>query len=326
MTHQTIPDTDLATSPATALAADVAAVRRFARFFTRQLKVIDPKHLHTSFSLPEARVVYELAQRAPLSPGQLVADLDIDAGQLSRLLRELERRHVVTRTDAASDKRQTDVALTEAGRGAFAELNTRTVEHVEQLLKTLDAAARSRVIGAMARIERELGAGLDPGLAKRPIAVLRSHRPGDIGWIISRHGALYHQEYGWDISFEQLVAEIAALFLKTHDPQRERCWIAEVDGEPAGTVMLVNGGGTLAKLRLLIVEPSARGLGIGRALTNECIRFAREAGYTRMTLWTQSILVAARAIYRAAGFQLVREEPHHSFGHDLIGETWERDL
>jgi DNA-binding MarR family transcriptional regulator/N-acetylglutamate synthase-like GNAT family acetyltransferase len=309
-------------TPDTGLAADIEATRRFARFFTRQLKVIEPKHLHTSFSLPEARVVYELAQRAPLSPGQLAGDLDIDAGQLSRLLRELERREIVTRTDAKSDKRQTDVALTEPGRAAFAELKARTVAHVEQLLKTLDVAARGRVIGAMARIERELGAGQ----GRRPIAVLRTHRPGDIGWIVSRHGALYHQEYGWDISFEQLVAEIAALFLKTHDPQRERCWIAEVDGEPVGTVMLVNGGDSLAKLRLLIVEPSARGLGIGRALTSECIRFAREAGYTRMTLWTQSILIAARAIYRAAGFQLVKEEPHHSFGHDLIGETWERDL
>jgi DNA-binding MarR family transcriptional regulator/N-acetylglutamate synthase-like GNAT family acetyltransferase len=308
------PDGDLAT--------DVAAMRRFARFFTRQLKVIDPKHLHTSFSLPAARVVYELAQRAQLSQGQLVADLDIDAGQLSRLLRELERRQVVTRKVAANDKRQTDVALTEKGRQAFAELNARTVDHVEQLLKALDPAARGRVIGAMARIEHELGTGQ----GRQPVAVLRTHREGDIGWIISRHGALYHQEYNWDISFEQLVAEIAAQFLKTHDPQRERCWIAEVDGEPVGTVMLVKGGDTLAKLRLLIVEPSARGLGIGRALTSECLRFAREAGYTRMTLWTQSILVAARAIYRAAGFQLVKEEPHHSFGHDLVGETWERDL
>src|SRR5436309_3666382 len=169
------PDSDLAT--------DVAAMRRFTRFFTRQLKVIEPKHLHTSFSLPEARVVYELAQRSPLSPGQLVADLDIDAGQLSRLLRALERRHIVTRTDAASDKRQTDVALTEQGRAGFAELNARTVDHVEQLLKALDTAARSRVVGAMARIERELGAGQ----GRRPVAVLRTHRVGDIGWIISRH-------------------------------------------------------------------------------------------------------------------------------------------
>ncbi len=306
----------------TDLATDVAAMRRFTRFFTRQLKVIEPKHLHTSFSLPEARVVYELAQRSPLSPGQLAKDLDIDAGQLSRLLQTLEQRDVISRTAAANDKRQIDIALTAKGRSAFAELNARTEAHVEQQLKTLDAAGRARVIGAMARIERELGAEQ----RRRPVAVLRTHRPGDIGWIISRHGALYHHEYGWDISFEQLVAEIAAQFLKSYDPQRERCWIAEIDGEPVGTVMLVKGGDTLAKLRLLIVEPSARGLGIGRALTNECLRFAREAGYTRITLWTQSILVAARSIYRAAGFQLIKEEPHHSFGVDLIGETWERDL
>ncbi len=306
----------------TDLATDVAAMRRFTRFFTRQLKVIEPKHLHTSFSLPEARVVYELAQRSPLSPGQLAKDLDIDAGQLSRLLQTLEQRDVISRTAAANDKRQIDIALTAKGRSAFAELNARTEAHVEQQLKTLDAAGRARVIGAMARIERELGAEQ----RRRPVAVLRTHRPGDIGWIISRHGALYHHEYGWDISFEQLVAEIAAQFLKSYDPQHERCWIAEIDGEPVGTVMLVKGGDTLAKLRLLIVEPSARGLGIGRALTTECLRFAREVGYKRMTLWTQSILVAARSIYRAAGFQLIKEEPHHSFGHDLIGETWERDL
>jgi len=304
------------------LSADVAAMRRFTRFFTRQLKVIEPKHLHTAFSLPEARVVYELAQRSPLSPGQLAKDLDIDAGQLSRLLQALERREVITRTPAADDKRQIDIALTAKGRNAFAELNARTEAIVQQQLAALDRAGRARVIGAMARIEHELGAGA----GRRPVGLLRTHRPGDIGWIISRHGALYHHEYGWDISFEQLVAEIAAQFLKSYDPQRERCWIAEVDGEPVGTVMLVKGGDTLAKLRLLIVEPSARGLGIGRALTNECLRFAREAGYTRMTLWTQSILVAARAIYRAAGFELIKEEPHHSFGHDLIGETWERDL
>jgi DNA-binding MarR family transcriptional regulator/ribosomal protein S18 acetylase RimI-like enzyme len=304
------------------LAADVAAMRRFTRFFTRRLKVIEPKHLHTSFSLPEARVVYELAQRSPLSPGQLTKDLNIDAGQLSRLLQTLEQREVITRTPAAGDKRQIDIVLTAKGRKAFAELNARTEAIVQEQLTALDHAGRARVIGAMARIERELGA---EG-CRRLVAMLRTHRPGDIGWIISRHGALYHHEYGWDISFEQLVAEISAQFLKSYDPQRERCWIAEIDGEPVGTVMLVKGGDTLAKLRLLIVEPSARGLGIGRALTNECLRFAREAGYTRMTLWTQSILIAARSIYRAAGFQLIKEEPHHSFGVDLIGETWERDL
>jgi DNA-binding MarR family transcriptional regulator/ribosomal protein S18 acetylase RimI-like enzyme len=313
----------MATSPPESdLSADVAAMRRFTRFFTRQLKVIEPKHLHTSFSLPEARVVYELAQRSPLSPGQLAKDLDIDASQLSRLLQGLEQREVITRTPAAGDKRQIDIALTAKGRKAFAELNARTEAIVQQQLTALDRAGRARVIGAMARIEHELGAEA----GRRPVALLRTHRPGDIGWIISRHGALYHHEYGWDISFEQLVAEIAAQFLKSYDPQRERCWIAEIDGEPVGTVMLVKGGDRLAKLRLLIVEPSARGLGIGRALTNECLRFAREAGYTRMTLWTQSILVAARSIYRAAGFELIKEEPHHSFGVDLIGETWERDL
>jgi GNAT superfamily N-acetyltransferase len=256
-----------------------------------------------------------------LTPGQLVADLDIDAGQLSRLLRGLQQRQFITRKTALADKRQFDVALMPKGRKAFAELNARTDEHVAGQLKRLDASARSRVIGAMARIERELGTA-----PARAVPVLRTHREGDIGWIISRHGALYAREYGWDISFEQLVAEIAAQFLKNYDDRRERCWIAEVDGEPVGTVMLVRGSDAVAKLRLLIVEPSARGLGIGGALTGECIRFAREAGYTEMTLWTQSILVAARNIYRAAGFQHTKSEPHHSFGHDLVGETWERTL
>jgi DNA-binding MarR family transcriptional regulator/GNAT superfamily N-acetyltransferase len=304
------------------LATDVAAVRRFTRFFTRQLGIIEPKHLHTSFSLPEARVVYELAQRDRLTPGQLAKDLDIDAGQLSRLLQGLQQRQIIARKPAARDKRQSEISLTPKGRKAFAELNKRSEAHVQQQLKTLDVAARSRLVGSMQKIERELGGATE----KRPVAILRTHRPGDIGWIISRHGALYFQEYGWDIRFEQLVAEIAAQFLKTYDPKWERCWIAEVDGEPAGTVMLVKGSDTVAKLRLLLVEPSARGLGIGQALVAECMRFAREAGYASMTLWTQSILVAARNIYRSTGFQLVKEEPHHSFGHDLIGETWERDL
>ena len=222
----------------------------FCALLHARLKVIERKHLHTDFSLPEARVVYELAHRASLSPGQLAKDLDIDAGQLSRLLLGLEQRQVITRTPAASDKRQVDIVLTAEGRNAFADLNARTEAHVEQQLQQLDPAARARVVGAMGRIEHELGA--DGG--RGPVALLRTHRPGDIGWIISRHGALYHHEYGWDISFEELVAEIAAQFLKSHDPRRERCWIAEVDGEPVGTVMLVRGSETVAKLRLLIVE------------------------------------------------------------------------
>ena len=304
------------------LAADVAAMRRFNRFFTRQLGIIEPKHLHTDYSLPEARVIYELARRAPQTPGELVTELNIDAGQLSRLLQALARRNVIARKATPHDGRQVAITLTAKGRKAFAELNRRTEAHVRQHLEQLDQTERSRVIGAMQHVERALGGAV----RQRPVALLRTHRVGDIGWIISRHGALYTKEYGWDISFEQLVAEIAAQFLKSFDPARERCWIAEVDGEAVGTVMLVKGSDTVAKLRLLIVEPTARGLGIGRALTSECIRFAREAGYKSMTLWTQSILVAARNIYREAGFRMVKEEPHHSFGHDLIGETWEREI
>jgi DNA-binding MarR family transcriptional regulator/GNAT superfamily N-acetyltransferase len=304
------------------LLADIAVLRRFNRFYTQQAALIEPKHLHTDVSLPEARILYELAQHERSSPGDLIRDLGIDPGQLSRTLQALQRRQLVSRKPCSADKRQIEIALTAEGRAAFAELDKRSQQLATGILARLPAERRASVVAAMRTIEH----ALSPGQAPSPAVVLRTHRPGDIGWIISRNGALYAQEYGWTIEYEALVAEIAGQFIKTFDPARERCWIADVEGRPCGSVMLVNAGDGLGKLRLLLVEPHARGLGVGKALVNECVRFARETGYRSMTLWTQSILIAARGIYKQAGFHLVEEKPHHSFGQDLVGETWEMKL
>jgi DNA-binding MarR family transcriptional regulator/GNAT superfamily N-acetyltransferase len=312
----------MAKSTAERLKEDVAAVRRFNRFYTRQAGLLEPKHLHTDLSLPEARIVYELAHRGPLSPTELARDLGIDPGQLSRTLQALQRRQVVSRKKSATDGRQSEIALAAKGRATFAELDRRTQLLVTESLTQLPAERRASVVAAMGAIET----ALSPASAASPAVILRTHRAGDIGWIVSRNGALYAEEYGWTIDYEALVAEIAGQFIRTFDPARERCWIAEAGGERMGSVMLVNGGNGVGKLRLLIVEPRARGLGVGRALVNECVRTAREFGYTSMTLWTQSILLAARGIYRSVGFHMVKEEPHHSFGHDLVGETWEMKL
>jgi DNA-binding MarR family transcriptional regulator/N-acetylglutamate synthase-like GNAT family acetyltransferase len=303
------------------LAADVAVLRRFNRFYTRQAGLIEPKHLHTDVSLPEARIIYELAQRERSSPAELIRDLAIDPGQLSRTLQALQRRQLVTRKTSRTDKRQLEIGLSAKGRATFGELDRRSQSFATDTLAQLPAERRAKLVEAMSRIEQAMAAD-----APRSAVVLRAHKPGDIGWIVSRNGALYAEEYGWTIAYEALAAEIAGQFIKDFDAARERCWIAEVDGQRVGSVMLVNAGGGVAKLRLLLVEPSARGLGVGKALVGECIRTARELGYTSMTLWTQSILVAARGIYKQAGFRLVDEKPHHSFGQDLVGETWEMEL
>jgi DNA-binding MarR family transcriptional regulator/N-acetylglutamate synthase-like GNAT family acetyltransferase len=304
------------------LLTDVAVLRRFNRFYTRQAGLIEPKHLHTEVSLPEARILYELAQRERSSPAELIRELAIDAGQLSRTLQALQRRQLIARKTSGADKRQIEVTLTAKGRATFKELDKRSQVFASDTLGQLPAERRAKLVAAMSQIEQALAADGTAGSA----VILRPHRPGDIGWIVSRNAALYAEEYGWTIEYEALVAEIAGQFLKSFDAARERCWIAESDGRRLGSVMLVNGGNGVAKLRLLIVEPDARGLGVGRALVTECIRIARELGYTSMTLWTQSILVAARGIYKSAGFRLVDEKPHHSFGCDLVGETWEMDL
>jgi DNA-binding MarR family transcriptional regulator/GNAT superfamily N-acetyltransferase len=304
------------------LESRIAAVRRFSRFYTRQLGLLQESLVHTRFSLTEARVLYELAHREPTTATALAADLDLDHGYLSRILRRFGEAGLIQKTPTPGDARQSLIAITAKGRKAFAPLNKGSHDQVAELLGTLSPAEQARVVSAMATVESLL----QPSAQKPPMVLLRNHRPGDMGWVTSAHGALYAQEYGWDISFEALVARIAAEFIEKFDPARERCWIAELDGAPVGSVFVVRKTDVVAKLRLLIVDPRARGLGLGKRLVDECLRFAKAAGYSSMTLWTQSILTSARGIYQRAGFKLVAEEPHHSFGVDLIGETWERDL
>lgn len=300
----------------------VAAIRGFNRFYTRKLGIIEPKLLHSSFTLQEARILYEIAHRPACTATDLNRDLGLDPGFLSRTLQALQRRQIVTRKPSKDDGRVNELSLTAKGRTAQAELERRSREEVGSLLASLDDTQRAAVVRAMTTIEQTL-----EWPAQKPAAfILRSHRPGDIGWVISSQAKAYAEEYGWDISYEALVAEICAQFIKSYDASREHCWIAEAAGEPLGSIFLVDGGDDLAKLRLLLVEKKARGLGVGRALVEQCVSSARERGYKKMTLWTQSILVAARGIYQATGFHRVKEEPHHSFGVDLVGETWEMEL
>jgi DNA-binding MarR family transcriptional regulator/predicted GNAT family N-acyltransferase len=302
--------------------SQIAAVRGFSRFYTRKLGIIEPKLLDSPWTLQEARIIYEIAQRPGCTATDLGRALGLDAGFLSRTLQALQRRQIVARKASKADRRASEIALTAKGRTAFTALDSRSRREVATLLGQLDETERAAVVDAMTVIEH----ALEP-LAQRPAGfLLRSHRPGDIGWVVSRHGAVYAQEYGWDISFEALAAEITAQFIKSYDASREHCWIAEIGGEPAGSIFLVKASDEVAKLRLLLVEKKARGLGVGRALTEQCIRFARDAGYSSITLWTQSILVAARGIYQRAGFRRVAEQKHHSFGVDLVGETWELKL
>jgi DNA-binding MarR family transcriptional regulator/GNAT superfamily N-acetyltransferase len=307
-------------SASTALENRIAAVRRFSRFYTRVIGVLQDGLLHSSFSLAEARVLYELAQRSGVTATELGRELNLDPGYLSRILQRLERDGLLARVPSPADRRQGLLSLTRAGHDAFAPLDARSREEVGALLLPLAEPAQAAVVAAMGRIESLLGN------SRSPPWLLRQHRPGDIGWVVSRHGALYAEEYGFDARFEALVARVAGEFLAQHDPVRERCWIAECDGVNVGSVFLVRKSDDEAKLRLLLVEPAARGLGIGRRLVAECIGFARETGYRRITLWTNEVLVAARAIYQQAGFRLVTSEPHCDFGPPMVGEDWELTL
>ena len=300
----------------------IASVRRFNRFYTQTIGVLEEGLLGSPFSLTEARVLYELAHRDRPTASELARELRLDPGYLSRILRGFRRQGLIERDRAATDGRRSHLSLTAAGEEAFAPLDGRSHDEIAAMLTPLAERTQRRLIAAMRSIE-EL---LDPAPPGEERFVLRSPRPGDVGWVASRHGAIYAAEYGFDMGFEALVAEIAAGFVSNFDPRRERCWIAEKDGEPVGSVFLVKDADSIAKLRLLLVEPAARGLGIGHRLVEECVGFARAAGYRRITLWTQSVLVAARRIYEAAGFRLVRTEPHRSFGHDLVGEYWEKAL
>jgi DNA-binding MarR family transcriptional regulator/N-acetylglutamate synthase-like GNAT family acetyltransferase len=300
----------------------VESVRRFNRFYTKQIGVLSEHVLKTQYSLAEARVIYELAQREKATATEMGAELGLDAGYLSRLLAAFKTRGLISRKPSETDGRQSVIRLTEKGLKAFAELNAHSHNEIEALLGRLSPADRDRLIDAMRVIEELLGAQPEQ---KVPY-IIRPHRPGDMGWVTHRHGVIYNEEYGWDEEFEALVAEIAAKFIRNYDPKRERCWIAERGGEIAGCIFLVKKSKTVAQLRLLLVEPSARGMGIGKRLVDECVRFARQTGYKKITLWTNSLLHAARHVYEEVGFRLVKEEPHHSFGHDLVGQNWELKL
>jgi DNA-binding MarR family transcriptional regulator/ribosomal protein S18 acetylase RimI-like enzyme len=303
-------------------------VRAFGRFYTRQIGLLEEGLHRSAFSLTEARVLYELAHRDGLTASVLGQDLGLDAGYLSRLLKRFETQGLVTRRPAAGDGRRQVLALTTAGQAAFAPLDAASRAEIGALLERLSAADRAALVGAMARVRRLLG---DPsGELAEGAAVLRGLRPGDVGWITHRQGVLYAAEHGFDIRFEALVAEILAGFVRDFDPARAGAWIAQREGEQGpeilGSVFLAPASEGAAKLRLLYVEPAARGLGLGRRLTEACIAGARERGYRQLTLWTNDVLTAARRIYAQAGFRLVESAPHHSFGQDLVGETWVLDL
>ena len=300
----------------------IEAVRRFNRFYTRQIGVLRESWAESPFSLAEVRVLYELAHHDDLTAGELGTELGLDRGYLSRILQSFEKRGFVKKTRSEKDARQTHLALTAKGRKVFAPINNRSQQDVGSMLDALPATDQKILIESMHTIERLLGDKSEP---KVPY-ILRTHHPGDMGWIVHRHGVLYSEEYGWDEQFEALAARITSDFIKNFDPKRERCWIAEREGEIVGSVLLVKKSKTVAQLRLLLVEPKARGLGIGTRLVEECIRFARQKGYRKIVLWTNDVLKAARRVYEEAGFTLVREEPHHSFGYDLVGQYWELPL
>ena len=300
----------------------VDAVRHFNRFYTRQIGVLREGWADTDFSLTEVRVLYELAHHDDLTAAKLGKDLGLDRGYLSRILQSFAKRGLINKTRSTADARQSHLALTAKGRKVFAPLNTRSQEDVGATLSQLSTKDQERLIEAMTTIERLISPNPDP---KVPY-VIRPHHSGDMGWIVHRHGVLYSEEYGWDENFEALVAQITANFIKNFDPKRERCWIVEREGQIVGSVLLVKKSKTVGQLRLLLVEPAARGLGIGRRLVDECIRFARQKSYRKIVLWTNSVLHAARHLYQEAGFKLVREEAHHSYGHDLVGQFWELKL
>jgi DNA-binding MarR family transcriptional regulator/GNAT superfamily N-acetyltransferase len=304
----------------------VAQVRRFNRFYTHLVGALDKGHLHSSFSLAETRVLYEIAHTDGPTATDLGRNLRLDPGYLSRMLRGFERRGLVERAPSPTDGRRTHLQLTPKGRSIFDDLNVRASEAVADVLAPLAVRQRHELLDSMRTIESLLGSRT----ATEPQApfTLRPHRPVDMGWVVHRQAVLYAQEHGWDETYEALISRIVADFIDRFDPRRERCWIAERDGEIVGSVFLIKHPerAGVAQLRLLYVERRVRGLGIGRRLVHECTQFARQTGYKTITLWTNSVLTSARKIYEAEGYRLVREEPHHRFGHDLVGQTWELEL
>jgi DNA-binding MarR family transcriptional regulator/GNAT superfamily N-acetyltransferase len=305
----------------------VAEVRAFTRFYTAVIGVLDEGLLGTPYSVTEARVLFELAQSDATDVVDLRRGLRLDSGYMSRIAARLEADGLVTRAPSGRDARRQVLALTPRGREVFADLDARSADQVAHLLDKLDEADQERLVTAMGTVRSLLGAAQGDGLpATARTVVLREPGPGDLGWVVARHGSVYAAEYGWNAEFEGLVARIVADYAAGHDPRREAAWIAELDGEPVGCVFCVARDDTTAQLRILLVETAARGLGIGARLVAECLRFATAAGYESMMLWTNDVLTSARRIYEAAGFRLVDEEPHHSFGQDLVGQVWERRL
>jgi DNA-binding MarR family transcriptional regulator/GNAT superfamily N-acetyltransferase len=308
--------------PAT-LDQNTDAVRRFNRFYTRQIGILEERLYQSKFSLAEVRVLYELAHRSRATATELGKDLRVDPGYLSRILRSFDRDGLIAKTPSPNDARQSHLKLTPKGRQVFAPLNTRSQQSVSALLAALPTTQQTELVRSMQSIEKLLGARPEP---KAPY-LLRLHQPGDVGWVVHRHGVLYSQEYKYDERFEALVAGVVAEFIEKFDPKRERCWIAEKDGSVAGSIFLCKKSATIAKLRLLLVEPSARGLGLGKRLVSECVHFARQAGYKKIILWTQSELSAARHLYEEAGFRLLEKRPHDSWGRKgLVSETWALQL
>ena len=299
----------------------VEGVREFNRFWTIRIGLLQAGLLETPYSLTEARVIFELAQQESTELVDLRRRLGLDPGYVSRIVSRLRNQDVVETTTSPQDARRIVLTLTDKGQQAYADLDRRSAEQVATMLDSLGDDEQRRLVAAMVTIE-EL---LSPPSEAEPY-LIRPLLPGDLGWVVQRHGALYAAEYGWDQSFEALVARIVADYVDDHDPKRDNAWIAEIDGDPVGCVFCVHRDPETAQLRILLVDPRARGLGIGARLVTECIRFARRAGYSKMTLWTNDVLVSARRIYEAAGFELTHEAPHHSFGHDLIEQVWELDL
>jgi len=291
----------------------IEAIRRFSRFYTRRIGVLHEGLLDSPLSLTEGRVLYELAHREPTTASEIAAELTLDTGYLSRILAGFERRGLVEKRPSESDGRQIVLLLAGQGRELFAAMNGHSNDEIRAMLDRLSSADQARLVAALETAETLLGG---PRQVTEAPYILRPHHPGDIGWIIHRHGVLYAEEYGFDVTFEALVARVAAAFIENYDIHRERCWIAERQADIVGSVMLVKHTEEIAKLRLLYVEAKARGLGIGRHLVSECVAFARLPGYRKIELWTNDVLVTARRIYQAAGFQLIREEAHHSFGRD----------
>ena len=305
--------------------SQVAAVRRFNRFYTRQIGVLGAGHLDSPFSVAEVRVLYEIGHRPAVTATDLGADLGLDAGYLSRMLHRFGRMKLITRDVSAEDKRRSYLRLTRTGRAAFSPLDRRASAEVRSLLERVASPSRVDLVSAMARIESALGGDASPATHIGRVS-MRAHRPGDMGWVVHRHGTLYASEYGYNDKFEGLVARVVADFVDTFDPRRERCWIAERDGDILGSIFLVRKTAVVAKLRLLYLEPSARGLGLGRRLVDECIAFAQTAGYRKITLWTQRSLSTARHIYQATGFVLKGTRRHADFGRREVAETWELSL